>query len=128
MSEHRLKDKGKRVFWEVVRVVIRETIRAARAVREIYTVKPENEEEKLHRERYQEEARRKFLDESRRRESRRRRKGDWVDWMNENVHPNTPPWMQVVNRAIYEWSLMMAVIFVVGSALMILFIVVVSMG
>ncbi len=54
--------------------------------------------------------------------------GDWIDWMDRNVHPNTPPWMQGVNRAIYEWLLMMAVVSIVGTALIILFIVAVNMG
>lgn len=63
--------------------------------------------------------------------SRQREKsvnGDWINWMDRNVHPNTPPWMQSTNRAIYEWLLMMAVIFVIGTVLIILLIVAVNMG
>jgi hypothetical protein len=61
-------------------------------------------------------------------EHKRTRRGDWIDWMESNVHPNTPPWLQGVNRGIYEWLLMMAVIFIVGTALIILLVVAVNMG
>lgn len=131
MSRHRLRVSGEKVFWEVVRVVIRETIRAARVVREIYTVKPESEEERLQREKRQWYARQRFLRESQERERQSRKRaqeGDWIDWMNENVHPNTPPWMQATNRWFYEWLLMFGVAFIGGVALIILFIIAVNMG
>jgi len=125
VSEHRLKDKGKRVFWEVVRVVIRETIRAARVVREIYTVKPESEEERLQREQRQEYARQRFIREGQERERRGHAREHWI---NRNTNQNTPQWLKDANKAVWDIALYYALGSIAVVVLLILFIISVNVG